>query len=70
MASISKSKNGSTSIFVIGADGKRSKISLGKVTKKQAEATKLRLEQLVQDRRLGTPHDSALLEWIKVTGVR
>ncbi len=65
MASISRSKNGSTTIYVIGADGKRSKISLGKVTKKQAEATKLRMEQLVQDRRLGTPHDSALLEWIK-----
>jgi len=64
MASISRSKNGSTTIYVIGTDGKRSKISLGKVTKKNAETTKLRLEQLVQDRRLGTPHDSALLAWI------
>jgi len=64
MASISRTKAGKTELYFIGADGKRRKLSLGKATKKQAETTRLRVEQLVQDQRLGTPHESGLIEWI------
>ena len=66
MASISiNAKTGIREIYFAGPDGKRRKISLGRATKKQAETTKLRIEQLVQDQRLGTPHDAGLIEWIK-----
>jgi integrase len=65
MASISRDKDsGITHIYFVGSDGRRRKVSLGKATKKQADTTKLRVEQLVQDQRLGTPHDSGLIAWI------
>ncbi len=65
MASVSRDKDtGTTHIYFQGSDGRRRKVSLGKATKKQAETTKLRVEQLVQDQRLGTPHDSGLIAWI------
>ena len=65
MASISRDKDSDiTHIYFVGSDGRRRKVSLGKATKKQADTTKLRVEQLVQDQRLGTPHDSGLIAWI------
>ena len=65
MASVSKSQSGTVELYFIGIDGKRRKLSLGKATKKQAETTRLRIEQLVQDQRLGATHESGLIEWIK-----
>ena len=65
MASISKTKAGTTELYYFGGDGKRRRLSLGRCTRKQAETTRLRIEQLVQDQRLGTPHDPGLVEWIR-----
>jgi integrase len=65
MASISKTKSGTTEIYFVGTGGTRRKLSLERATRKQAESTRLRIEQLVQDKRLGTPHDTGLTEWIR-----
>ena len=64
MASISKTRKGITEIYFFDGDGKRHRITLGRTSRKQAETTKLRIEQLLQDQCLGTPHDPGLMEWI------
>ena len=64
MASVAKKPNGTRDLLFKGSDGRRRKISLGKATAKQADAFRLRVAQLLQDQRMGTPHDAALSQWL------
>ncbi len=65
MASISHDKaTGRRTIQFVAADGKRKSIRLGKVNKRQAEAAKLRIEDLIACRSLGTAPQATTAEWI------
>jgi integrase len=65
MASIATQPNGRRAIWFSGFNGKRCKFSLGKTTRKAAESIRLRIEELIEDRLLGTPHDPGLVDWIR-----
>ena len=57
MASVVNDPNGRKRILFIGADGERRPIRLGKVSVKQAEAFKVKVEQLVSARITGSMDD-------------
>ncbi len=63
MASIGTDPNGHRRILFVAGDGKRKTIRLGKVSQRQAEAFKIRLEALVGQRITGT-FDDATARWI------
>ena len=63
MASIVEDPNGRKRILFVGADGKRRPIRLGKATAKQAEAFKMKVEQLVSAKILGHPPDDETSRW-------
>ncbi|MFM7260795.1 MAG: hypothetical protein ACKO3W_09350, partial [bacterium] len=65
MASVCNDKNGTRRVTFVSGDGKHRSLRLGKVSKKQAETFRLRVEQLLQDKALGTSHDASMIEWIK-----
>lgn len=64
MASISRGANGRRTIQFVGADGKRRSIRLGKVTQQQAEAVKLRVEQLAGSALTGHTSATDTLRWV------
>src|SRR5688500_17345848 len=64
MASIACDPNGRKRILFIGPDGQRRPLRLGKVTARQAEAGKLRVEQLVSSSILGHPPDDETNRWL------
>jgi hypothetical protein len=64
MASISKEPNGRRTIQFVGADGKRRSIRLGKVTQRQAEAVKVRVEALNTAAITGHPVDDEVARWL------
>src|SRR4051794_16943425 len=69
MASISFNKaNGTFTIQVVGPDRKRRSVRLGKVTKRQAEAVKLRVESLNAAAQAKVPWDGELAAWVSGVG--
>ena len=53
MASIADDPNGRKRILVTGSDGKRRTVRLGRVSAKQAESVRAKIEQLVSVRITG-----------------
>ena len=68
MASISKGTNGSKMIQFVGADGKRRTIRLGKLSMKQAESIKVRVEALNAAAISKYPLDSDTAKWCAEIG--
>jgi hypothetical protein len=64
MASITKQKGGNRTIQFVAADGRRRSIRLGKVSQRQAESFKFRVEQLIAAQRSGVPVDADTSEWL------
>ncbi|MFM1816947.1 MAG: hypothetical protein RLZ98_3642, partial [Pseudomonadota bacterium] len=65
MASVCNDRNGTRRVTFVTGDGKHRSLRLGKVSRKQADTFRIRIEQLLQDKALGAAHDGALLGWIK-----
>lgn len=68
MASISKDTSGNRTIQFIAADGKRRSIRLGKVSAKQAESFKLKVETLAAAVATKLPLDSETSKWLGEIG--
>lgn len=64
MASISSQPNGRRTIQFLGTDGKRRSIRLGKVSLRQAETIKIRVEQLVGAAISGHAPDDQTSRWV------
>lgn len=65
MASISTSKTtGKRRILFVGPDGERKQIRLGKVSKRDAEAIKIRIETLLNSRMKACPIDRDTAGWV------
>ena len=65
MASISIGKDRRVLLYIVNPEGVRRKIALGRVTRKQAGSTRLRVEELLEARMLGTPLTPHLAEWLR-----
>jgi integrase len=68
MASISREKNGHKTIQFVAADGKRKSIRLGKVSQREADETKLRIERLVMAQTANVSLDSETARWLAQVG--
>ena len=69
MASISRdSKTGCRSIQFVASDGKRKTIRLGKVSQKDAESIKLKVEALAVAVKAGLPFDNEVAGWLAKIG--
>src|SRR5262245_10938449 len=68
MASISKGPNGSRTIQFVGGDSRRRSIRLGKVSQRQAEAVKLRVEALNAALISKCPLDGDTAAWVAGIG--
>jgi integrase len=64
MASITKQKSGCRTIQFVGAGRRRKSIRLGKVSQRQAESFKFRVEQLIAAQRSGVPVDADTSAWL------
>lgn len=64
MASICNEKDGTRRIALVDQDGRHRSLRLGKCSKKAAETFRLRIEQLVHDRKFGVPHEPATADWL------
>lgn len=64
MASISRDKNGRRRLLFVAADGKRQTIRLGKVSQREAEAFKFRVERLLSAQLTGHPIDADSARWV------
>ena len=64
MASISKQPNGRRTIQFVGADKKRRSIRLGKVSQRDAEAIKVKVERLAAASISGHPPDDETSRWV------
>lgn len=64
MASISNDKNGTKRLQYTDVDGERKAIRLGKVSKKDAHAVQLRVEELLSCKICGTSPDRTTLQWV------
>jgi integrase len=64
MASIARDPDGRKRILFTAPDGKRKPIRLGKVSQRAAEATKYRVEQLLESLNLKRPMEADLAEWV------
>ena len=67
MASITNEPNGRRTVQVVGIDGKRRSIRLGKVSKRHAEAVRARIEELIACQKTGQPRPAELTDWIETT---
>lgn len=65
MASIVRDPNGRKRILFFNADGNRKAIRLGKMSQRQADAIKMRVEQLVSAQVSGTAPDDETTRWVK-----
>src|SRR5262249_41363707 len=68
MASISKSPNGCRTIQFVGGDGRRRSLRLGKVSQRQAEAIKFRVEALNAALISKVPLDGDTAAWVAEIG--
>jgi len=57
VASVSNDGDGRRRLLFVGANGKRKAVRLGKVSTRQAEAVKVKIEQLVSASMLGQSPD-------------
>ena len=64
MAAICEDPGGRKHILFNGQDGVRRPIRLGKMSRKQADSFKIRLEHLISDRNAGHGQSVELAEWI------
>ena len=64
MASLNKQPNGGYAVQLVGTDGKRRSLRLGKVPKKSADSIKLRVESLHACAVAGLPWDADLAAWV------
>ncbi|MBU4271383.1 MAG: tyrosine-type recombinase/integrase [Planctomycetes bacterium] len=64
MASISREPNGRRTVQFVGGDGKRRSIRLGKVSQREAEAVKWRVEALVSATLTGCPLTDEVSRWV------
>jgi hypothetical protein len=64
MASIGNDKNGHKRILFVDSDSKRPTIRLGKMSKRQAEAIKVRVELLLAAKISGTAPDDETSRWV------
>jgi hypothetical protein len=64
MASISKQPNGRRTIQFVAADGKRRSIRLGKISQRNAEAVKVKVEQLAAASISGHVIDADTSRWV------
>jgi integrase len=68
MASLTREANGGYRIQLIGTDGVRRSVRLGKVNKKTASDIRLRIEQLHALSVAGLPIDADLAAWLSMLG--
>src|SRR5579884_2692460 len=64
MASIGTDPNGYRRILFVARDGSRKTIRIGKTTRRQAEAFKVKVEQLIAAAVLGHPPDEETSRWL------
>lgn len=64
MATIGNDPNGRKRILFVASDGKRRTLRLGKSTQRQAEAVKVRVEQLAAAKITGHTPDADTLRWL------
>ena len=64
MASLTNEKNGRRTIQFVEENGKRKSIRLGKVTRKNAESVKTRVEYLISSKITGNPLDQETSKWL------
>ena len=64
MASISREPNGRRIIQFMVADGKRKSIRLGRVSQREAEEIKLRVERLVTAQTANVSLDNETAQWL------
>lgn len=70
MASVSKQSNGRRVIQFVGPDGRRRSLRLGKVTQRDAEAVRTKIEAILASRLSGQPLDAETARWLgSVSGV-
>ena len=68
MASLNKQPNGGYTVQLVGAEGKRRSLRLGRVPKKSADSIKLRVESLHACAVAGLPWDADLAAWVAGVG--
>ncbi len=68
MASISRDRNGCRRILFVDRSGKRQTIRLGKVSDRDADRIKDKVEQLNAADRAGIEPPGKLLEWLSAIG--
>ena len=61
---MSSDKSGNRRILYVDVRGKRQAIRLGKVSKKQAQATCVRIEALIDGRQLGQSPPAEVTQWV------
>ena len=64
MASIGNEKNGTRRILFFDVDGARRTVRLGKISKRDAESFKWRIERLIESKRLNTALDLDMASWL------
>jgi integrase len=64
MASVNRAENGGFQIQFVGTDKRRRSVRLGLVKPKLVEMVKLRIEQMVANRKAGILYDAELTQWI------
>ncbi len=64
MASIMQQKNGGYQIQFVDPDRRRRSVRLGKIKARSAQLIKLRIEQLVVNRKTGVANDAELIQWL------
>ncbi|NQT39184.1 MAG: hypothetical protein HQ581_16925, partial [Planctomycetes bacterium] len=64
MASISNDPGGRRRILFVDPDGQRKAVRLGKVSKREAESVKYRIEQLLAAKIIGNAVDGDAAQWV------
>ena len=68
MASITNQPNGRKTIQFVAEDGRRKSIRLGKVSKRQSELVRAKIEELIASRATGQGHSPDLTAWLDEAG--
>jgi integrase len=68
MASISNEPNGRRTVQFVDTDGRRRSVRLGKVSKRQAETVRARIEELIASRATGQGYPPELTAWLDEAG--
>ena len=68
MSSLACHRDGTRRIHYFGPDGRRHAIRLGRVSKRNAEAFRVKLDRLLECRKLGLPVDPETARWLSQLG--